>query len=97
MEEKLLFEADTSEAGSAAGEVGRALQMIGPASLADGVLERWGERVFVDRRVRRPSPRWRGSARSVISGRGIRSFSLRESAQLPELRDLVKRAHGRAP
>jgi predicted transport protein len=53
MEEKLLFEADISEAGSAAGEVAKALQLIGPRSLADGVLEDWGERVFVDKRVRK--------------------------------------------
>jgi predicted transport protein len=54
MEEKLLFEADISEAGSgAASEVAKALQLIGFKSLAAGDLEGWGERVFVDKRVRK--------------------------------------------
>lgn len=54
MEEKLLFEADISEAGTgAASEVAKALQLIGFKSLLDGQLEGWGERVFVDKRVRK--------------------------------------------
>ncbi len=54
MEEKLLFEADISEAGTgAASEVAKALQLIGFKALQDGELESWGERVFVDKRVRK--------------------------------------------
>jgi len=54
MEEKLLFEADLTEAASgAASEVAKALQLIGFKSLLDGELEDWGERVFVDKRVRK--------------------------------------------
>ena len=54
MEEKLLFEADISEAGTgAASEVAKALNLIGLKSLQHGELEGWGERVFVDKRVRK--------------------------------------------
>jgi hypothetical protein len=54
MEEKLLFEADISEAGTgAASEVAKALELIGFKSLLNGELEGWGERVFVDKRVRK--------------------------------------------
>jgi predicted transport protein len=55
MGEKLLFEVDltNSEEGSTKGDSAKALQLISRASLDDGTLELWGERVFTDTRVRK--------------------------------------------
>jgi predicted transport protein len=54
MEEKLLFEVDLTEASAgASSEVAKALQLLGFPSLSGGELEEWGERVFVDKRVRK--------------------------------------------
>lgn len=52
MEDKLLFEADLSEAAGRAGEVARVLGRISPDAVASGELDAWGEQLFADGRVR---------------------------------------------
>jgi predicted transport protein len=52
MDEKLLFEVDVGEAADSPGEVADALRRISRDSLESGDLDRWGEQVFVDKRVR---------------------------------------------
>ena len=54
MEQKLLFEVDLADvaAGSAA-DAANSLQLLSRASLINGDLDLWGERVFTDTRVRK--------------------------------------------
>jgi hypothetical protein len=57
MDEKLLFEVDLAETKQgSAGDSAKSLQLISKASLDDGTLELWGERVFTTRVFARP---WR--------------------------------------
>ena len=53
MDQKLLFEVDLAEVAD--GEVAAAepLQLLSRASLVNGELDLWGERVFTDTRVRK--------------------------------------------
>lgn len=52
MDQKLLFEADVAEAAESPSEVADALRLISRDSLKSGALDKWGEQVFVDKRVR---------------------------------------------
>ena len=57
MEQKLLFEVDLADvaAGSAA-DATNSLQLLSRASLINGDLDLWGERVFTERGCARRSP-----------------------------------------
>ena len=88
MDEKLLFEIDLAEASDgAASDVAGALQLISRKSIAEGQLETWGERVFVDKRVRdalvglatKPPPDLIRLVRGVIGKPAVPAERIQES------------------
>jgi hypothetical protein len=52
MDRKLLFEIDLADETETAGDKAKLLQLVSRAAVADGDLDRFGERVFTDGRVR---------------------------------------------
>src|SRR5947209_3732112 len=53
MDQKLLFEVDLAEVADGGVAAAKPLQLLSRASLVNGELDFWGERVFTDTRVRK--------------------------------------------
>ena len=88
MDEKLLFEVDLAETKQgSAGDSAKSLQLISKASLDDGTLELWGERVFTDTRVRKalallaanPPKDFLGAVEKATGGPAVPREKLQES------------------
>ena len=53
MDQKLLFEVDLAEVADGGAAAAKPLQLLSRASLVNGELDLWGQRVFTDTRVRK--------------------------------------------
>ena len=101
MEQKLLFEVDLSAEGTATAEKAKSLELIARQSMLNDALEKWGDRVFTDARVRKALAQLAAqpSTNSSASPRSRRPNSARASPaswMLNRLR-LRNRATSRTP
>ena len=88
MEQKLLFEVDLSVEGtSTATEKGKSLELIARQSMLNDALEKWGDRVFTDARVRKalaqlasqPSTKFLNELKGLLGKPEISATKLGES------------------
>ena len=88
MEQKLLFEVDLSAEGKATtAEKAKSLELIARTSMLNDALEKWGDRVFTDGRVRKalahlaaqPSTKFLNELNQLLGKPEISAIKLRES------------------